>query len=51
VSEIWRVFGLKPWLMDSFKVSSDPRLVVKFRDLVVLYMNPRSPRGDRYVIN
>ncbi len=40
VGEIWRAFGLKPWRQDSFKVSPDPDLVEKIRDLVGLYMNP-----------
>jgi len=40
VSEIWRAFGLKPWRQDEFKVSPDPDLVEKIRDLVGLYMNP-----------
>jgi len=40
VAEIWRAFGLKPWRQDSFKVSPDPDLVEKIRDLVALYMNP-----------
>jgi transposase len=40
VAEIWRAFGLKPWKGDSFKVSPDPDLVEKVRDLVGLYMNP-----------
>jgi transposase len=40
VGEIWRAFGLKPWRQDSFKVSPDPQLVEKVRDLVGLYMNP-----------
>jgi len=40
VAEIWRAFGLKPWRCDSFKVSPDPELVEKIRDLVALYMNP-----------
>lgn len=40
VAEIWRAFGLKPWREDSFKVSPDPDLVEKVRDLVGLYMNP-----------
>lgn len=40
VAEIWRAFGLKPWREDSFKVSPDPLLVEKIRDLVALYMNP-----------
>jgi transposase len=40
VSEIWRAFGLKPWREDSFKVSPDPDLVEKIRDIVALYLNP-----------
>lgn len=40
VGEIWRAFGLKPWRQDSFKVSPDPDLVEKVRDLVGLYLNP-----------
>jgi transposase len=40
VAEIWRAFGLKPWQQDSFKVSTDPDLIEKVRDLVGLYMNP-----------
>jgi transposase len=40
VGEIWRAFGLKPWRQDSFKISPDPELVEKIRDLVALYMNP-----------
>ncbi|MGH2686582.1 MAG: IS630 family transposase, partial [Actinomycetota bacterium] len=40
VGEIWRAFGLKPWRDDEFKISPDPDLVEKIRDLVALYMNP-----------
>ena len=40
VAGIWRAFGLKPWKQGSFKVSPDPDLVEKIRDLVGLYMNP-----------
>ncbi len=40
VAEIWKAFGLKPWKQESFKVSPDPDLVEKIRDLVGLYMNP-----------
>jgi transposase len=40
VAEIWRAFGLKPWRQDNFKVSPDPDLIEKVRDLVGLYMNP-----------
>jgi transposase len=34
VREIWRAFGLKPWRQDEVKVSPDPDLVEKIRDLV-----------------
>jgi len=40
VSEIWRAFGLKPWRQDEFKVSPDPQLVEKIRDIVGLYLDP-----------
>ncbi len=40
VAEIWRAFGLKPWQQDSFKVSPDPELIEKTRDIVGLYLNP-----------
>ena len=40
VAEIWRAFGLKPWRQDEFKVSPDPDLIEKIRDLVGLYMSP-----------
>lgn len=40
ISEIWRAFGLKPWRQDEFKISPDPQLVEKIRDLVGLYLNP-----------
>lgn len=40
VAEIWRVFGLKPWRQDQFKLSPDPDLVDKLRDIVGLYLNP-----------
>ena len=40
VSEIWRAFGLKPWRQDEFKVSPDPDLIEKVRDIVGLYLDP-----------
>jgi transposase len=40
VAAIWRAFGLKPWLPDEFKISPDPQLVEKIRDIVALYLNP-----------
>jgi len=43
VSRIWRAFGLKPHLVDTFKLSPDPLFVDKVRDIVGLYVNP--PEG------
>jgi transposase len=40
VSRIWRAFGLKPHLVDSFKLSPDPLFIDKVRDVVGLYLNP-----------
>ncbi len=40
VSRIWRAFGLKPHLVDNFKLSPDPLFIDKVRDIVGLYLNP-----------
>src|ERR1039457_4370778 len=40
VSRIWRAFGLKPHLQETWKLSSDPQFIDKVRDVVGLYMNP-----------
>jgi transposase len=40
VQQIWRAFGLQPWRTETFKVSPDPLLVPKIRDVVGLYLNP-----------
>jgi transposase len=40
ISRIWRAFGLKPHLVDTFKLSPDPLFVDKVRDIVGLYVNP-----------
>jgi len=40
VGRIWRTFGLRPHRTLSFKLSPDPQLVAKIRDIVGLYMNP-----------
>lgn len=40
VSRIWRAFGLKPHLRESFKLSTDPFFTEKVRDVVGLYMAP-----------
>jgi len=40
IGRIWRTFGLKPHITRSFKLSPDPQLVDKIRDVVGLYLNP-----------
>lgn len=40
ISRIWRAFGLQPHRAESFKLSPDPLLIEKVRDIVGLYMNP-----------
>ncbi len=40
IGRIWRTFGLQPHVTQSFKLSPDPQLVDKVRDVVGLYMNP-----------
>src|SRR5258708_2732626 len=40
ISRIWRAFGLQPHRTDTFKLSPDPLLIEKVRDIVGLYMNP-----------
>jgi transposase len=40
VSRIWRAFGLKPHLVQTWKLSTDPQFIDKVRDVVGLYLNP-----------
>ena len=40
VHAIWQAFGLKPHLVEEFKLSPDPQFVDKVRDVVGLYLNP-----------
>jgi len=40
ISRIWRAFGLQPHRSETFKLSPDPLLIEKVRDIVGLYMNP-----------
>ena len=40
IGRIWRTFGLQPHRSESFRLSQDPQLVEKVRDVVGLYMNP-----------
>lgn len=48
VLRIWRAFGLKPHLQETFKLSTDPFFVEKVRDVVGLYLNP--PERTRAVV-
>jgi transposase len=45
VHRIWKARGLKPHLVDTFKLSNDPAFEEKLTDVVGLYLNPRAPRG------
>jgi transposase len=40
ISRIWHAFGLQPHRTDTFKLSPDPQLIDKVRDIVGLYRNP-----------
>src|SRR5713226_1392981 len=40
ISRIWHAFGLQPHRTDTFKLSPDPLLIEKVRDIVGLYINP-----------
>jgi len=40
INRIWRAFGLQPHRTDTFKLSNDPQLVEKVRDIFGLYLNP-----------
>ena len=40
ISRVWRAFGRQPHRSETFKLSPDPLLVPKVRDIVGLYMNP-----------
>jgi len=40
VRRIWKAHGLKPHLLQTFKLSNDKRFVEKLEDVVGLYLNP-----------
>ncbi len=40
VARIWRARRLRPWRVDTFKLSNDPRFEAKLVDVVGLYLNP-----------
>ncbi len=40
VQRVWHANGLKPHLVETFKLSNDPHFIEKLEDVVGLYMNP-----------
>ncbi len=40
INRIWRAFGLQPHRTETFKLSPDPQLIEKVRDIVGLYFDP-----------
>jgi transposase len=40
IQQIWRAFGLQPHRTETFKLSTDPLLIEKVRDIIGLYMHP-----------
>ncbi len=40
IARVWRAFGLKPHLTETFKLSTDPMFIEKVRDIVGLYLAP-----------
>src|SRR6266498_3873530 len=40
IGRVWKTFGLKPHLVDTFKLSNDPQFIDKVRDVVGLYLDP-----------
>jgi len=46
IARIWHAFGLQPHRSETFKLSKDPLLIPKVRDIVGLYLNP----PDRAVV-
>ena len=40
IGRIWQAFGLKPHRTETFKLSPDPLLIEKVRDIVGLYLHP-----------
>jgi transposase len=40
IGRIWQTFGLQPHRSETYKLSPDPLLIEKVRDIVGLYLNP-----------
>ncbi len=42
IAKVWADHNLKPWKVETFKISTDPHFEEKLVDVVGLYMNPPS---------
>lgn len=40
VRRIWKAHGLKPHLVETFKISNDPKFAEKLENIIGLYLNP-----------
>jgi transposase len=40
VAKVWKARNLRPWLVDTFKLSNDPNFEAKLVDVVGLYLDP-----------
>jgi hypothetical protein len=40
VAQIWRAREIRPWRVDTFKLSTDPNVEAKLVDVVGLYLDP-----------
>lgn len=40
VQQLWKERNLRPWRVDTFKLSTDPRFEEKLRDVVGLMLDP-----------
>ncbi len=47
VTKIWADHGLKPWRVETVKVSNDPRFEEKLVDVVRMYVEPPARPADR----
>jgi hypothetical protein len=43
VARVWAEQDVKPWQTETFKLSTDPQLAAKVRDVVGLYLDPPAP--------
>jgi hypothetical protein len=46
INRLWQLHNLKPHLAHTFKPSRDPNFLEKRTDVVGLYLNPPSAKGE-----